>query len=152
MKKLKEYDEKILFFTKEKEKLKLIISAITNEPLSTKNNPNCSDDKVSKKKDTIHELEEKLDIVVDKYNCLSMKYDIKYNDLENLKVSHKELRDKCFNYKNKYESLIKINNELKEKLIETEKDHILHQEEFKNMVKKNSFLNKKVEVRYSLYQ
>jgi chromosome segregation ATPase len=151
MKKLKEYDEKILFYTKEKEKLKLIISAITNEPSSSSKNPNCSADKVSKKKDTLHELEEKLDIVVDKYNCLSMKYDIKFNDLENLKVSHKELRDKCYNFKNKYEGLIKINNELKEKLIETEKDHLLQQEEFKSLVKKNSFLSKKVEVRYSLY-
>lgn len=75
-----------------------------------------------------------------------MKYDIKYNDLENLKVSHKELRDKCYNYKNKYESLIKINNELKDKMIEIERNHLMQQEEFKSMIKKNSVLSKKVEV------
>ena len=75
-----------------------------------------------------------------------MKYEIKFNDLENLKSSHKRIREKYYLIKNNYETLVKINHELKEKVIEFEKNNILQQEEYKNLIKKNSYLIKKLEV------
>ena len=75
-----------------------------------------------------------------------MKYDIRFNDYENLKISHLELRTRYNNYKKNYDELLKVNIELKEKLIDNEKGNILHQEDFKSMIKKNSFLLRKVDV------
>jgi chromosome segregation ATPase len=151
-KKIKEYDDKINYYTREKQKLIKILASINKDfressLLANTNNQTISTDTKSKPKiDGVKELEEKLETVVDKYNCLSMKYDIKFNDYENLKVSHREIREKCYNFKNKFESLLKVNNELKDKLIEKEKEHLLQQEEFKSLVKKNSFIIKKIEV------
>ena len=153
-KRLKKYDEKIKYYSNEREKLKKILSSINRDfsvnNIKTNIIQTSYIDSLEKCKQKspikIKELEEKLNIVVEKYNDLSMKYEIKFNDLENLKSSHKRIREKYYLIKNNYETLVKINHELKEKVIEFEKNNILQQEEYKNLIKKNSYLIKKLEV------
>lgn len=90
-------------------------------------------------------LEEALRTLNSEYNSISQKYGKLQNETETLERTIADLRKNNQDNKYNFETLIKANNELKSKLIESENTLKLHTEDLKSLLKKHAFQQKYLE-------
>jgi len=93
----------------------------------------------------IKNLEDALKTLNSEYNNLSLKYGKLQTECESLEKTLSDLRKNNSDNKYKFEDLIKINSELKSKLIECENTLKLHTEDMKSILKKSAVQSKYVE-------
>lgn len=94
----------------------------------------------------IKNLEDNFKTLNNEYLSLNFKYNKSQTDTENMEKSLLEIRKTNSDTKYKFEDLVKINCELKQRLIEYENSSKLHQDDLKNILKRNSNLQKNLEV------
>ena len=70
---------------------------------------------------------------------------------ENMEKSLLDVKRNNNDTKTKFEDLLKINNELKNRLVDYENTTKLHQDDLKNILKRNSNLQKNLEVKINLF-
>ena len=94
----------------------------------------------------IKSLEETFKTLNNEYMAINMRYSKAQTESENYEKSLLEVRKNNHDNKNKFEDLIKINDDLKTRLIEYENTTKLHQDDLKNILKRNSNLQKTLDV------
>lgn len=99
----------------------------------------------------IKTLEETFKTLNNEYMAINMRYSKAQTESENYEKSLLEVRKNNHENKNKFEDLIKINNELKTRLIEYENTSKLHQDDLKNILKRNSNLQKNLDVLFLIF-
>jgi chromosome segregation ATPase len=96
----------------------------------------------------IKSLEESFKTLNSEYMSLNYKYNKVQTDSENYEKSLMDVRKNNNENKTKFEELIKINAELKNRLINYENNAKLHQDDLKNVLKRNANLQKNLEVSF----
>lgn len=90
----------------------------------------------------IKTLEESFKSLNSEYISLNFKFSKAQTDSENCEKSLMDVRKNNTDTKNRFDELLKINTELKNRLVEYESSAKLHQDDIKNLLKRNSNLQK----------
>lgn len=96
----------------------------------------------------IKSQEESFKILNSEYMSLNYKYNKAQTESENYEKSLLDVRKNNNETKTKFEELVKINAELKNRLVDYETGSKLHQDDLKNVLKRNANLQKNLEVNH----
>lgn len=97
----------------------------------------------------IKSLEDSFKTLNSEYMSLNYKYNKVQTESENYEKSLLDVRKNNTETKGKFEELVKVNSELKNRLVDYENSAKLHQDDLKNLLKRNSNLQKNLEVNYN---
>jgi hypothetical protein len=93
----------------------------------------------------IKNLEEALKTLNQEYNSLSFKFGKLQSECEGLEKNIANMRNNNHESKYKFEDLVKINEDLKKKLIENDNTMKIHNEDIKSILKKNAMQQRYIE-------
>lgn len=99
----------------------------------------------------IKSLEESFKTLNSEYMSLNYKYNKVQTESESYEKSLMDVRKNNNETKTKFEELVKINADLKTRLIDYENNTKLHQDDLKNVLKRNANLQKNLEVNLLIY-
>lgn len=94
----------------------------------------------------IKSLEESFKTLNAEYMSLNYKFNKAQTESENFEKSLSDVRRNNNETRSKFDELVKINGELKSRLVDYENGAKLHQDDLKNVLKRNSNLQKNLEV------
>ncbi len=93
----------------------------------------------------IKSLEEALKALNAEYNTLSFKYGKLQSDCDFLEMSKNNMKKNSHDSKDKFEEIVKLNSEMKQKLLDYETNIRLHNEDVKSLLKKIAIQQKTIE-------
>lgn len=94
----------------------------------------------------IKSLEDSFKALNSEYMSLNYRFNKAQTDSENYEKSLLDVRKNNTETKGKFEELVRVNSELKNRLVDYENTAKLHQDDLKNLLKRNSNLQKNLEV------